>query len=102
MHPYPQRMHLEGLEVELFKLVSTAATPEQWAEWLRALFKLMPPVPRRSNGGEWLRVPLEHAAARGSLDLVNRLLQAGVNGSAGWRGSHGRTLLDAAAVGGER
>ena len=46
-------------------------------------------------------MPLEHAAARGSLDLVTRLLQAGAGGvEAGWRGSRGRTLFDAAAVGG--
>ena len=80
MHVYPQRSSLQGLEVELFKLISYGATPEQW--------------------GEWLRVPLEHAVARGNLDLVNRLLGAGANGRAGWRGCRGRTLLDAAAVGG--
>ena len=80
MHPYPQRACLHGLGVEMFSLVSCGATPEQWAEWLRA--------------------PLEHAAARGNLDLVDRLLEAGANGSAGWRGCRGRTLLDAAAVGG--
>eukprot|EP00903_Cladosiphon_okamuranus_P012043 g11308.t1 len=80
MHLYPQRASLQGLEVELFKLISYGATPQQW--------------------GEWLRVPLEHAVARGNLDLVNRLLQAGANGRAGWRGCRGRTLLDAAAVGG--
>ena len=56
------------------------ATPKQWAEWLRA--------------------PLEHAAARGNFDLVQRLLEAGADGGAGWRGCRGRTLLDAAALGG--
>lgn len=45
-------------------------------------------------------MPLEHAAARGNLDLVNKLLGAGADGSAGYRGCRGRTLLDAAAVGG--
>eukprot|EP00752_Nemacystus_decipiens_P017228 g15433.t1 len=80
MHLYPQRASLHGLEVELFKLVSYGATPEQWADWLR--------------------VPLEHAVVRGNLDLVNRLLGAGANGKAGWRGCRGRTLVDAAAVGG--
>ncbi len=80
MHLYPKRALLEGAEVEIFKLLSYGATPEQWAEWLRA--------------------PLEHAAARGNLDLVLRLLKAGANGSAGWRGCRGRTLLDAAALGG--
>ncbi len=80
MHVYPRRATLCGLEVELLKLVSYGATAEQWAEWLR--------------------VPLEHAAVRGNLDLVNRLLRAGANGKAGWRGCRGRTLLDAAALGG--
>lgn len=83
MHLYPKRAPLqqgEGLASQIFKLVATGATPEQWAEWLR--------------------VPLEHAAARGNLDLVTVLLGAGANGSAGWRGCRGRTLLDAAAIGG--
>ncbi|CAM9535921.1 unnamed protein product [Scytosiphon promiscuus] len=80
MHIYPQRLSLVGLEVEIFKLVSFGAAPEQWAEWLRA--------------------PLEHAASRGDLDLVNRLLAAGANGGAGWKGCRGRTMLDAAALGG--
>ena len=52
------------------------------------------------SGQSGFGCPLEHAAARGNLDLVNSLLQAGVDGSAGWRGCRGRTLLDAAAVGG--
>ena len=80
MHIFPQRASLQELGNDIFKLVSYSATPEQWAEWLR--------------------VPLEHAAARGNLDLVNILLQAGADGSAGWRGCRGRTLLHAAAVGG--
>eukprot|EP00752_Nemacystus_decipiens_P014367 g12779.t1 len=80
MHIYPQRTSLQELGSEIFKLVSYSSTPEQWAEWLR--------------------VPLEHAAARGNLNLVNTLLKAGADGSAGWRGCRGRTLLDAAAVGG--
>ncbi|CAM9374444.1 unnamed protein product, partial [Ectocarpus sp. 8 AP-2014] len=46
------------------------------------------------------RAPLEHAAARGNLGLVERLLKAGANGGAGWRGCRGRTMLDAAALGG--
>lgn len=66
--------------MEIFKLVSKGATTGQWAEWLR--------------------VPLEHAAASGDFDLVERLLKAGANGSAGWRGCRRRTLLDAAALGG--
>ncbi|CAB1108018.1 unnamed protein product [Ectocarpus sp. CCAP 1310/34] len=74
------RSLLKGQEVEIFKLVSKGATPEQWAEWLR--------------------VPLEHAAASGNLDLVNKLLKAGADGEAGWRGCGDRTLLDAALSGG--
>eukprot|EP00903_Cladosiphon_okamuranus_P006808 g6636.t1 len=80
MHLYPKRALLEGSEAEIFKLLSFGATPEQWAEWLRA--------------------PLEHAATRGNLDLVTKLLKAGANGGAGWRGCRGRTMLDAAALGG--
>ena len=80
MHLYPKRALLEGFETEIFKLLSFGATPEQWAEWLRP--------------------PLEHAATRGNLDLVTRLLKAGAHGGAGWRGCRGRTLLDAAALGG--
>lgn len=47
-------------------------------------------------------MPLEHAAARGNLNIVRKLLKAGVeaNKSAAWRGCCGRTLLDAATVGG--
>ncbi|CAM9253922.1 unnamed protein product, partial [Ectocarpus sp. 6 AP-2014] len=80
MHLYPKRALLEGAEVEIFKLLSFGATPEQWADWLRA--------------------PLEHAAARGNIGLVERLLEAGADGRAGWRGCRGRTMLDAAALGG--
>ncbi|CAM9433791.1 unnamed protein product [Ectocarpus fasciculatus] len=74
------RALLLGQEVEIFKIVSKGATPEQWAEWLR--------------------VPLEHAAASGNLDLLDKLLKAGANGEAGWRGCGDRTLLDAALLGG--
>lgn len=81
MHIYPQRERLQGSEGLIFNLVSHSATPEQWAEWLR--------------------VPLEHAAARGNLDLVTILLNAGASVTAGWRGGcRGRTVIDAAAVGG--
>ncbi|CAM9758937.1 unnamed protein product, partial [Ectocarpus sp. 8 AP-2014] len=80
MHLFPKRASLLGLESEIFKLVSYGATAEQWAAWLR--------------------LPLEHAAARGNLDLVNILVEAGADGSAGWRGCRDRTLLDAAALGG--
>lgn len=81
MLTYPKRACLDGSVAELFKLVSYGATSEEW--------------------GEWLRVPLEHAAARGNLELINKLLEAGANGSHGWRFLKGRTLLDAAAVGGD-
>ena len=77
---YLSRASLEGLAGEIFKLVSRGATPEQWAGWLR--------------------VPLEHAAADGNIGLFNELIGAGADGSAGWRGCEGRTLFDAAAVGG--
>ncbi|CAN0556739.1 unnamed protein product, partial [Ectocarpus sp. 12 AP-2014] len=78
-HVYPQRLVLQGAESELFNLVSNNSTPSQWRQWLR--------------------VPLEHAAARGNFDLVSRLLNAGADGFAGVKGCNGRTLLDAAAVG---
>ena len=73
------RSRLDGCEIELFKLVKKGATPEQWKEWLRA--------------------PLEHAAADGNMELFTRLMDAGVDGSAGWRGCHGQTLLGAACRG---
>ena len=74
------RTALHGLEERLFKLVSKKATSAQWAEWLRA--------------------PLEHAVAEGDKDLAVSLLKAGANGGAGWKGCGGRSLLDAAAEGG--
>lgn len=73
------RSRLDGCEIELFQLVKKAASPEQWKEWLR--------------------VPLEHAAADGNVDLFTRLMDAGADSSAGWRGCGGRTLLGAAARG---
>ena len=74
-----RRSRLDGLELEIFKLVQKRATSEQWREWLRA--------------------PLEHAAANGKVDLFTRLMDAGADGSAGWRGCDGRTLLGAAVHG---
>ncbi|CAN0048771.1 unnamed protein product [Ectocarpus fasciculatus] len=71
---------LQDLGDTIFKLVCDRTTPEQWAEWLRA--------------------PLEHAAGTGNRDLLEKLLEAGANGNAGWRGCHGKTLLHAAAEGG--
>ncbi|CAM9895141.1 unnamed protein product [Ectocarpus sp. 8 AP-2014] len=73
------RSRVDGFEIEIFKLVQRKATSDQWKEWLRA--------------------PLEHTAAEGNLDLFTRLMDAGANGEAGWRGCHGRTLLCAAACG---
>lgn len=71
------RSRLDGLEVEIFKLVRENATGGQWSKWLRA--------------------PLEHTIAKGDMDLFTRLMDAGADGGAGWRGCHGRTLLAAAA-----
>ncbi|CAB1105524.1 unnamed protein product [Ectocarpus sp. CCAP 1310/34] len=64
----------------IFELMCDRATSEQWAEWLRA--------------------PLEHAAGTANQDLVEKLLKAGANGSAGRRGCDDNTLLHAAAEGG--
>ena len=74
------RAALHGLEERLFKLVSRKANPKQWREWLRA--------------------PLEHALAEGENDLTLGLLKAGADAGAGWKGCDGRTLLCAAAEGG--
>ncbi|CBN80099.1 ankyrin repeat protein [Ectocarpus siliculosus] len=74
------RTALNGLEKMLFKLVSEKAASAQWSEWLRA--------------------PLEHAVAEGDNDLALALLKAGADGSAGWEGCGDRTLLQAAAEGG--
>ncbi|CAN0130281.1 unnamed protein product [Ectocarpus fasciculatus] len=74
------RASLNGLEKRLFKLVSEKAASAQWSAWLRA--------------------PLEHAVAEGDKDLALALLKAGADGSAGWEGCGDRTLLQAAAEGG--
>ncbi|CAM9565088.1 unnamed protein product [Ectocarpus sp. 12 AP-2014] len=74
------RTALKGLEKKLFKLVSEKATAAQWSEWLRA--------------------PLEHAVAEGDKDVALTLLKAGANGGSGWEGCNDRTLLQAAAEGG--
>lgn len=79
---YKKREILQGCEETIFDLVRDRATPTQW--------------------GEWLRAPLEHAAAAGDAKLVKCLLSAGANAEAGWEGCHGRTLLCAAAKGGEK
>lgn len=66
---------------EILNLMCEDATPQQWSDWLRA--------------------PLEYAAARGNGDLVTTLLKLGANGSSvGPKGCRGRTLLDAAVEGG--
>ena len=75
-----ERASLESRATEIFKLVARAAPSEQWEEWLR--------------------VPLEHAAVEGNIDLVNALIGAGANVSAESRGRHGRILLESAALGG--
>ncbi|CAM9381538.1 unnamed protein product, partial [Sphacelaria rigidula] len=49
---------------------------------------------------QWLRVPLEHAAATGNLALVKDLLAAGADGRAGWKGSRYQSPLHAAVEGG--
>eukprot|EP00752_Nemacystus_decipiens_P012349 g10947.t1 len=77
---WDDRAALNGLEKKLFKLMSNEATEAQWAEWLRA--------------------PLEHALAGGDDSLALTLLKAGADGGAGWEGCDGRTLLGAAAEGG--
>ena len=71
------RTRLDGFELEIFKLVREHATSEQWKEWLRA--------------------PLEHAAADGNMDLFTRLMDAGADGSASWWDCNGMTLLGAAS-----
>lgn len=81
MAGHADRAHiLRGMEDLIFKIVCDRTPPEQW--------------------GELLRAPLEHAAVTANHNLVDRLLKAGANGRAGWRGHHGRTLLHAGAEGG--
>eukprot|EP00752_Nemacystus_decipiens_P012533 g11101.t1 len=65
--------------LEIVKLVRAHASAKEWREWLRA--------------------PLEHAAADGNMELFTRLIDAGANADPDWRGYHGRTLLGAAAQG---
>lgn len=77
---FPNRSSLLPHVGEIFRVVARGATPDQWAKWLR--------------------IPLEHAAADGNLDLFNALMAAGADGSAGYRGCDGRSLFDAAAAGG--
>lgn len=66
------------------------------SELSKVLFRGAPPDQR----AEWLRVPLEHAAAEGSFEVFSALIGAGAKVGAGFRGREGRTLFDAAARGG--
>eukprot|EP00903_Cladosiphon_okamuranus_P018628 g17148.t1 len=59
----PNRAPLVHLASKIFELVSRGATDEQWAEWLR--------------------VPLENAAAAVNIVLLHALRGAGADGSAG-------------------
>lgn len=56
MMTYPERDVLRPLSKELFDLVLNNSSPVQWSEWLRT--------------------PLEHAAAQGNADFVTKLLSA--------------------------
>ncbi|CAN0370728.1 unnamed protein product, partial [Hapterophycus canaliculatus] len=47
-----------------------------------------------------LRTPLEHALADGDKKLSLTLLKAGADGGKGWKGCNERTMLHAAAEGG--
>lgn len=49
---------------------------------------------------EWLRFPLEMALANGNVQVAQDLADAGANTGPGWKGRDGRSLLDAAALGG--
>eukprot|EP00903_Cladosiphon_okamuranus_P011498 g10829.t1 len=71
---------LQGAGAMIFNIVCDRSTPEQWAAWRR--------------------VPLEHAAGTANVNLVDKLLKAGANGSADWKGCNGQSLLHAAAGGG--
>lgn len=73
-------LSLDGLEKKLFAFMSKGTTEAEWAEWLRA--------------------PLELALVEGDQRFALALLAAGADGGAGWVGHRGRTLLGAAAEGG--
>ncbi|CAN0144397.1 unnamed protein product, partial [Hapterophycus canaliculatus] len=81
MPGYEQRASiLQGAGDKIFNMVCDRATSKQWAGWLRA--------------------PLEHAAGMADAELVDKLLKAGADGSSGWKGCSGSTLLHAGAKGG--
>lgn len=44
MNPIVSSASLEGLEIEILKLVSYSATPEQWKEWLRVALEHARPL----------------------------------------------------------
>ncbi|CAM9443039.1 unnamed protein product, partial [Ectocarpus sp. 12 AP-2014] len=77
---YPKRETLRESCRELVAVVIDDATPKQWADWVR--------------------IPVEHAAAQGKFDLVTALLKSRGTGASGVRGRGGRTIRDAAAKGG--
>ncbi|CAN0204619.1 unnamed protein product [Ectocarpus fasciculatus] len=54
---YVKRKRLEGLAGEIFEIMASEAT---WSQWT-----------------EWLRVPLQYAAATGNQDIVHGLLMGG-------------------------
>lgn len=64
---------LQGTEEELFRMVAFDASDEQWRDWLR--------------------LPLELAAARGNLDLVTKLLDVRAKRATGPLCTENRTLL---------
>ncbi|CAM9513190.1 unnamed protein product [Sphacelaria rigidula] len=68
-------------KVKLFDLVFRGASQEQWIDWLRP--------------------PLEHAAAAGDVDIVKKLVKVGAKVDTKWKGCHGRTALHAAVQGGK-
>lgn len=71
---------LQGAGETILRLVCERSTPEQWAEWLRA--------------------PLEHAAGTANHELVKKLIKAGADRRACWRGCRGMTLVHASAAAG--
>ena len=75
-----ERASLNGLEKNVFTLMSKGTT--------------------RAHRAEWLRAPLERALGKGDKKLALALLAAGADGGAGWVGQRGRILLGAAAAGG--
>lgn len=100
MRPYPP--------IHLSSLIAQVVTPDcvlirnahAWTGWFRSSSSWSPTGATWEEWGLWLIAPLEYAAAKGNFEMVEKLLKAGADGSSDWRGSRGRTLLDAAALGG--